>query len=87
MEVESALRSLPNVTSAAVKVFTRRGETELCGYVVLNAKWQSVDVSTVLRTLMAADFPPALVPAEIVTMETLPLNHLGKIDRNALPSP
>ncbi|GAA2559946.1 hypothetical protein GCM10010423_72810 [Streptomyces levis] len=83
-EVRAALTALPAVRDAAV--LARRdhhGDTELVAYAVLEegASWPAV------RTALAARLPDHLVPRRWVTLDRLPVNASGKLDRAALPEP
>ncbi len=76
-EVEAALRSLPAVSSAVVDIV---GDA-LVAWVVADA---GVTSETIAEQL-AAQVPSYLVPTPILTLDALPLNHTGKVDRRALP--
>ncbi|MEU7214215.1 non-ribosomal peptide synthetase [Nocardia iowensis] len=83
-EVETALASLPGVRRAAAKVTTdSSGTARLVGYVVPETDWVPRDLRPELRALV----PAALVPAEVVVIEAIPLTPNGKLDRAALPEP
>jgi len=81
-EIEAALRRHPRVSDAAVIV--RESPTTgavLAAYVATDAGRE--DISDFLTGLL----PPAMVPATIDTLESLPRGTTGKIDRGALPDP
>ncbi|MEV0677483.1 amino acid adenylation domain-containing protein [Actinosynnema sp. NPDC050436] len=79
-EVEAALRGLPEVTDAAVRVVGDGGAKRLVGYVVLKGR---VD----LRARLGELLPDYLVPSAFVELAALPLTAHGKVDRAALPEP
>ncbi|WP_308366409.1 MULTISPECIES: non-ribosomal peptide synthetase [unclassified Microbulbifer] len=78
-EIEIALRRHPAVRQAAVAL--RSGE--LAAYWV-NRDGCHVDAGT-LRAHLAIHLPECMLPARYQTLETLPLNSNGKVDRAALP--
>ncbi|MGW4841537.1 amino acid adenylation domain-containing protein [Nocardia brasiliensis] len=83
-EVETALAALPGVRRAAATVRAdSAGTARLFGYVVLDAGCAPRD----LRPEVRAKVPAALVPAEIVVIDAIPLTPNGKLDRAALPQP
>lgn len=53
------------------------------GYVVPNGKFDKKAIQSYLKNKL----PDYMVPALLMEMEYLPLNHNGKIDRKALPNP
>ncbi|QWB25974.1 MULTISPECIES: non-ribosomal peptide synthetase/type I polyketide synthase [Streptomyces] len=84
-EIQAALAALPSVRDAAV--LTRRdrhGDTELVAYVVPTDPTAGLDS---LRAALAADLPDHLVPRRWVSLDRLPVNASGKLDRAALPEP
>jgi len=61
------------------------GEKELVAYLVLTSEW-TLNASD-LRNYLRQRLPDYMVPAEFVSLESLPLNANGKLDRSALPAP
>ncbi|WP_330180323.1 amino acid adenylation domain-containing protein [Nocardia sp. NBC_01503] len=84
-EVEAALTTLPEVAHAVVTVQEGPGGIRLIGYIVAAQSNQldHADLIARLRELL----PAALVPAQLVEMDRLPVTAHGKIDRSALPVP
>ncbi|SDD25311.1 non-ribosomal peptide synthetase [Actinokineospora iranica] len=83
-EVAAALLRLPEVSSAVV-VVRQDGERSLAAYVV-PTPGHVVDPAELRRTL-AAELPPAFVPAAFVVLDRIPVLPSGKVDRKALPAP
>ncbi|MEV0033004.1 non-ribosomal peptide synthase/polyketide synthase [Nocardia sp. NPDC050793] len=85
-EVESALLNLPEVRAAvAVAKADERAGARLVAYVV-SADGCAESVPE-LRASLATRLPAYMVPAAIVSLEALPLNANGKVDRAKLPEP
>ncbi|MEU7717517.1 amino acid adenylation domain-containing protein [Streptomyces tibetensis] len=81
-EVESALAGCPGVTTAVVLAREdATGQKQLVAYVVGTASGAE------LRAHATATLPRHLVPAAFVSVDELPLNPNGKLDRAALPAP
>ncbi|HZF89585.1 amino acid adenylation domain-containing protein [Streptomyces sp.] len=81
-EVEAALAGCPGVTAAAVVAREDpAGHKQLVAYVTGTASGAEV------RAHAAAVLPRHLVPAAVVSLDALPLNPNGKLDRAALPAP
>lgn len=84
-EVQTALTALHGVREAAVVPRrNRHGDTELVAYVVPAAP--TADLGT-LRTALSAVLPDHLVPRHWASLERLPVNASGKLDRDRLPEP
>ncbi|MFF4156739.1 amino acid adenylation domain-containing protein [Streptomyces sp. NPDC001678] len=85
-EVESALLRHPDVSAAVVTV-REDGPSGawLAGYLVPSEGRhpQPADV----RTFLAGQLPPYMVPSVFVVLDELPLSTAGKVDRRALPEP
>ncbi|MEO6194012.1 MAG: amino acid adenylation domain-containing protein [Thermoanaerobaculia bacterium] len=80
-EIEAALAALPGVREAVV--VARDGR--LVAYVVEDAAADEPRPS--LQEQLRERLPDYMVPAAFVTLESLPLNPNGKVDRKALPAP
>ncbi|MFD7161870.1 amino acid adenylation domain-containing protein [Streptomyces violascens] len=84
-EVESALRSLPEIVDAvAAVVQDPAGHQRLVGYVVVETAGTD---SAAIRDRLARVLPEHMVPTAWLTLDRLPLTSSGKIDRKALPAP
>lgn len=82
-EIESLLQRHPGISGAVVV----RGEDpspRLVAYIVPVGEAPS---AAELRELLAAELPPAMVPATFVPIAELPLMPSGKVDKAALPAP
>ncbi len=71
-------------TSVVIAREDVRGEKELVAYVVLSPG-ATLNAGE-LRDHLRKRLPDYMVPAEFVSIESIPLNANGKIDRSALPS-
>ncbi|HEU4556397.1 MAG TPA: amino acid adenylation domain-containing protein, partial [Longimicrobium sp.] len=81
-EVEAAIAGYPGVREARVMMREDQpGDKRLVAYVV-----GDVEVE-VLRAHLRESLPEYMVPRAIVTLDRLPLNANGKVDRKALPVP
>ncbi|MGW4231183.1 amino acid adenylation domain-containing protein [Streptomyces sp. NPDC004980] len=88
-EVQGALSALSGVRDAAV--VPRRdthGDMELVAYVVPRRAENGDSTGLAqLRAALADELPGHLVPGRWVTLERLPVNTSGKLDRSRLPEP
>jgi amino acid adenylation domain-containing protein len=83
-EVEAALQTHPDVLEAAVRVVAGPdGTPRLAAWVVTARAGQAGGLTDYLRDRL----PPALVPALIAEIDTLPRTSSGKTDRARLPEP
>lgn len=85
-EIESVLIQFPDVRECVVDAREdASGETKLVAYVVPRRTGQLFDGE--LKGFLRMLLPEYMLPAAYVTLDTLPLNTNGKIDRQALPKP
>jgi amino acid adenylation domain-containing protein/non-ribosomal peptide synthase protein (TIGR01720 family) len=83
-EIEAALRAVDGIASGAVAVDADR----LVGWVVPEDSTATpTDVTAAVTAALSRRLPPYMVPAPIMVVAALPLNHTGKLDRAALPAP
>ncbi|MFD6838293.1 non-ribosomal peptide synthetase, partial [Streptomyces diastaticus] len=85
-EIETALLALPGTGQAAVVAREDQPGTKyLVAYLVTTGP-EPADPAEV-RAHLARTLPDHMVPAAFVTLDALPLNAAGKLDRGALPAP
>lgn len=82
-EIEHALRALPTIDQAAVKVNDQLGSPRIVAYVVAKKPLGIEE----LRDQLEDRLPEYMLPQLCLCLDQLPLNPNGKIDRNALPTP
>ncbi|WP_228808288.1 non-ribosomal peptide synthetase [Nocardia otitidiscaviarum] len=84
-EVAAALTALPDIAQAAVTAHDGPGGIRLIGYIVAapGLRLDHADILGRLRELL----PAALIPAQLVELDELPVTAHGKVDRSALPPP
>jgi amino acid adenylation domain-containing protein len=84
-EVEAAIREAAPVSDVAVVGRAMAdGEMALVAYIVPSA---ATPDATTLRHALEARLPSWLVPSHFVSLDTLPLNGNGKLDRQRLHDP
>ncbi|MFI1913953.1 amino acid adenylation domain-containing protein [Nocardia sp. NPDC020380] len=83
-EVEAALLALPGVVGATVTADDGPHGIRLVGYIVA-AQGIRLDHADLIRQLRER-LPAALVPAQLVDLDRLPVTAHGKVDRAALPA-
>ena len=84
-EIEAVLKEHPAIDDALVMARPNQsGENRLIAYAAGDTSRLKVEK---LRTLLKSKLPGYMLPSAIVTLEKLPLNLNGKVDRQALPYP
>ena len=82
-EAEAALKKVLHADFAAVKVWERNGSRYLCGYHTTGQTLNAAEMAKKLNTLL----PPYMIPSCYVSLEKIPLNANGKVDKQTLPEP
>jgi len=81
-EIESRIRTAPEINQAAVVLRSDDGVDRLVAFLIPE-RGQGIDTA-VLRKRLAAEMPPYMVPGHFEVAETLPRLTSGKVDRKAL---
>jgi amino acid adenylation domain-containing protein len=85
-EIEALLGQHPRVEEAVILLREDEpGQKRLVAYAVPSSD-DNLDINQ-LRLFLQNKLPDYMLPAAFVTLETMPLNPNGKIDRRALPAP
>ncbi len=82
-EIEAALLRHPQVGQAVVMARGADAERRLVAYLV--ARDGTAPASADLRASLLQALPEYMVPSAFVTLDAMPLNASGKVDRRALP--
>jgi len=83
-EIEAAIATAPFVRqNRVIAREDRAGDKRLVAYVVSGPGYDAAS----LRSHVAARVPDFMVPSAFVTLDALPVNSSGKLDRAALPRP
>jgi thioesterase domain-containing protein len=84
-EIETILASHPQVLASAVAIREgAAGYNRLAAYIVPQ-EVENPPTAGALREFMKQKLPDYMIPSDFFTLESLPLNPVGKIDRRALP--
>ncbi|MEQ1963770.1 amino acid adenylation domain-containing protein [Xenorhabdus khoisanae] len=87
-EIETQLIALPQVKSAVVSTHRDNSSQEqLVGYIVLDVSDEAANVIRDIQSLLSKVLPDYMIPAQWVTLSTLPYLSNGKVNRNVLPKP
>jgi len=84
-EIEATLGGLPGIADSAARVWHRDGDAWLTAYVVAE---RGVELcADDLRTALAGQLPPYMLPQSFEMLDTLPRLTSGKLARDKLPAP
>ncbi|HEX5407175.1 MAG TPA: AMP-binding protein, partial [Pseudonocardiaceae bacterium] len=84
-EVVAALRALPSVADAAVRVErTPNGRRELVGYLVLDRTAADAGIEARLRKSLHTGLPAGMVPSRLLTVPAIPVTPTGDVDTETL---
>ncbi|KGS05275.1 non-ribosomal peptide synthetase [Burkholderia sp. ABCPW 111] len=81
-EIEAALGAAPGVERGVATIVEHNGRQTIAAYVVARA--DAVLDHAEIRDALARRLPPYMLPASIVSIDSVPLTRNGKIDRRAL---
>ncbi len=84
-EIETALAKHPCIDHCTVNVHEKNTVKRLVAYMVPN-RGKTVDTSE-LRSFLKQKLPEYMIPAFFMTLDRIPMNSSGKVDRCALPEP
>ena len=83
-EIESALQKMPEIKESVVKAIESNGELVLCCYLVFAMEnGNQEDVLIQLKNQL----PSYMIPSYVVSLDKMPRNLNGKVDRKGLPKP
>lgn len=82
-DIRHAMEQIPSVATAAVTLHQIGSGKMLVGYYVANTAITAEEI----KSHLSASLPSYMIPASLVSLDELPLNHNGKINYRALPKP
>jgi acyl carrier protein len=82
-EIDTVLRTHPEVRDASSRLWNDDDHPRIASYVVVSGDVASAEIRAHCRRLL----PEYMVPAHVLVLPELPLTPNGKVDRNALPPP
>ncbi|MFZ5352311.1 MAG: amino acid adenylation domain-containing protein [Bacillota bacterium] len=83
-EIENQVLSFDEIREAAIVVYEDTGKSKyMCAYFTSNT---IIDIDE-LKKHMLKELPEYMIPSCFMQIDSMPLTHNGKIDRNRLPKP
>ncbi len=82
-EVEFAIKKVLDTDFAAVKVWDRGGSQYLCAYHTCGKELNAAEMAEKLKDYL----PLYMIPACYISLNEIPLNENGKVDKMVLPRP
>ena len=86
-EIEAALRDCDEIVNAAVKAYRSSNGMFLAAYIVTRDGIRLKDCQNHITEQLGKILPYYMIPSEFIQMDSLPVNHNGKLDRNMLEEP
>ena len=84
-EVESVIRNCDIVEDVTVQTINNMGNNELVAYVVVSSELEGKELADVICEYVGTRKPDYMVPSYVITLDEIPLNVNGKVDKHALP--
>ena len=84
-EVESAIRTIPEVEDVTVQTVNNNGNNELAAYAVVSEDLDNAELTDYIRSYVKEHKPDYMVPSYVIRLDSIPLNINGKVDRHSLP--
>lgn len=84
-EIENAIRQLPQISDVVVLDIEDQGKKVLCAYLQVR-EGSELDFH-IFRNELSRRLPTYMVPAYYMTVDSIPINSSGKVDRRGLPLP
>ena len=84
-EIEALIREITYVDDATVQTVKNGTNHELIAYVVVNEEFDDISLKENICGHVARYKPDFMVPAFVISLDDIPLNVNGKVDKHALP--
>ncbi|WP_296888834.1 non-ribosomal peptide synthetase [uncultured Methanobrevibacter sp.] len=84
-EIESTIRDMDDIDDVTVQITSNNGNNELIAYIVLSEGFDGEDIVNSVREFISKCKPDYMVPSYVITLDEIPLNVNGKVDKRALP--
>ena len=84
-EIESVIRNIDGIIDVTVQTINNNGVNEIIVYVVASESKEENILGEIIKNQVRAYKPDYMVPSFVVSLEDIPRNINGKVDRHALP--
>ncbi|WP_406534985.1 amino acid adenylation domain-containing protein [Methanobrevibacter sp.] len=84
-EVEAVVREIAYVDDVTIQTVKHGSNNELVAYVVLDNDFDDDDVADLICEYVRDRKPEYMVPSFVISLDAIPLNVNGKVDKRALP--
>ncbi|MCF0125945.1 MAG: amino acid adenylation domain-containing protein [Clostridia bacterium] len=82
-EINLKILEYPHIKESYTTIYSNKNQKNICSYIVFTDD----NFEKNLKTFLKASLPTYMIPSYIVTLDKLPLNINGKVDKNQLPEP